>query len=143
MNLVCEGGNFLLLAQVEVPLVHAVGYNGSAKLAPAQVVQNQPLFTGVDDLAVIQGFKLFGKLGFLGKALQGGKNLVVHGPGAEVKVHACAHGHGVGLDPLRAAVAAHGRHQIHPFGLLQCPERRQGIHVVPCDHICILLNLYS
>ena len=97
-------------------------------------MQHPPLFTGVDDLAIIERSKLLGQLSLLGKCSQVGQNGIVHGSGTEIKVHTGSHGDGIALDPLSAIFAGHRSSEIYFLIFLQLMERRQGIQIFPGNH---------
>ena len=61
MHLICKISNLLLLTQVERTLVDTISNHVLAQLTTAQVMQHPPLFTGVDDLAIIKRSKLLGQ----------------------------------------------------------------------------------
>ena len=77
MDFLDEFGDARLLLRIEVSLVDAVGDDVVAELAAAQLMEDETLLTGVDDGTVVELFVLLGKLGFIGKILQGLQDFVV------------------------------------------------------------------
>ena len=104
------------------------------------MMQNAALLTGVDDSAVVQLGELLDQLLLLGEVSEDAQDLVVDGTGAEVEVQAAAHGHRVLLDALSAVLTGHGGGQLDRLGGLQSGIGSQSVHVVPIDHVNLLLK---
>jgi len=134
VDLVCKLSDLLLLADIEITLVDVVSDDIVAQLTAAHMVQNQALFTGVDNLAVVQGGELLSQLLLLSELGQNIQNVVIHGTGAVVEVHTCTHGDSVVLHTLCAVLAGHCAFQADLGCILQLGIGSQGVHVFPGDH---------
>ena len=62
VDLVGKRGGLFLLRRIEGPLVHAVDDDRLAQLTAGKLMEHQPLFAGVDHLAVVQGGVLLRQL---------------------------------------------------------------------------------
>ncbi len=107
MDFLDEFGDARLLLRIEVSLVDAVGDDVVAELAAAQLMEDETLLTGVDDGTVVELFVLLGKLGFIGKVLQGLQDFVVDRTCRVVEGEAGTDGDVVLGDALRAALPCH------------------------------------
>ena len=107
------------------------------------MVQNQTLFAGVDHFAVVQGFILFGQLSFRSQLCKDLQDLAVNRACAVVEGQTFAHGNRIVLHALCAVFAGHGGDQINGLYIFQLFISCQGIHVFPCDHVDVLLDIIS
>ena len=134
VDLLCKLSYFLLLLGIKYPLIHAVGNDCPAQLRAGQMVQNAALLAGVDDLAVIECCKLFGKLGLICKLGKGGQNFIVYRSCAVIEVKPFGHFHAVISHALCALLSAHLSGKVNGLEGLKLLVCFQHIHVFPVYH---------
>ena len=142
MDLVDQFIDAVLLIYIEFTLVDTVCDHLVAQLAAAHVVQDQPLFAGVDHRAVVQSGELFRQLRFLSECGQLFQDGIIYGAGAVVEVQTRAHGNGIAFDALSTVLAGHSGRKVYLFCGHQGLVGSQSVHVVPTDH-WVTSKLYS